>query len=97
MKMFISFMGGIIVCSLFLFSARMVIPTRAETDNSGGVSENGSSGLSSLVPDIEKIYRQALLMPFEKAESKIYDEDIAEYYRELLTNTGLRAETAESQ
>ena len=29
------------------------------------------------------------MMPFSKAESKIYDKDIAEYYRALMDKTGL--------
>lgn len=93
MKMLISFIGGIIFCSLLMFSARMVIPTRAETGDPGELSDNNSLGLTDLIPDIERIYRQSLILPFEKAESKIYDEDIAEYYRELMSKTGLRAET----
>jgi hypothetical protein len=97
MKMVIGFIAGIIVCSLFMFSIRMVLPTRAETNDPSGVSDNSSLGLTNLIPDIEKIYRESLILPFEKAESKIYDEDIAEYYRELMIKTGLRSETTESK
>jgi hypothetical protein len=93
MKILIGFIGGVIVCGLFMFSARMVMPTQAET---GELSDNNSLGLAELIPDIERIYNQALIMPFEKAESKIYDEDIAEYYQELLTRTGLRSGEAET-
>ena len=93
MKILIGFIGGIVVCGFFMVGARVVNPTLAESVNPGDVSDNGSRGLINLIPDIEKIYRDALLLPFEKAESKIYDEDIAEFYRELLTRTGLRAET----
>ncbi len=95
MKMFIGFIVGIVMCSLLVISARVVMPALANTGNPGDLSENGSLGLANLIPDIEKIYRDALIMPFEKAESKIYDEDIAEYYSELLTKTGLRSEAAE--
>ena len=96
MKMIISFVSGIVVCSLFLFTVKTVIPTRAETNDSGELSAN-SSGLSALIPDIEAIYRQSLIMPFEKAEKKIYDPDIAEYYSELLSKTGLRSEKTGTQ
>lgn len=89
MKMAISFICGAIVCSLLLFGAKTVIPTRAVTDNSTDESENITQTFLDLLPDIEEIYRQSLLKPFEKAESKIYDEDIAEFYRELLDSTGL--------
>jgi hypothetical protein len=96
MKVFISFIAGVVVCSLFLFSIRMILPTRAETNDPGVLSDNGSTGLTELIPDIEKIYRESLILPFEKAESKIYDEDIAEYYRELMEKTGLRSAPTES-
>jgi hypothetical protein len=97
MKMFVSFIAGVIVCCLFMFSIRMVLPTRAETDDPDSPTDNSSLGLTDLIPDIEKIYRQSLILPFEKAESKIYDEDIAEYYRELMEKTGLRAKATESE
>ena len=93
MKVAISFICGVIVCSLVLFGAKTVIPTRAETDNVSDTSDNLTQGLLDLLPDFEKIYHESLIMPFEKAESKIYDEDIAEFYRELLDNTGLRRPT----
>jgi hypothetical protein len=97
MKVFISFVAGVIVCCLFMFSMRMVLPTRAETDDPDVLSDNESLGLADLIPDIEKIYRESLILPFEKAESKIYDEDIAEYYRELMEKTGLRSEATEPE
>jgi hypothetical protein len=90
MKMAISFISGVVVCGLILFGVRAVIPTRAETDPPGGESENITLSLVKFIPDFEKIYRKSLIMPFEKAESKIYDKDIAEFYHELLDKTGLR-------
>lgn len=90
MKMAISFIAGIAVCGLLLFGVRTVLPIRAETDNLTTTSANLTQGLIDLLPDIEQIYRESLTLPFRQAESKIYDEDIAEFYRELLDNTGLR-------
>jgi hypothetical protein len=87
--MAISFMAGVAVCSLLLFGVRMVLPTQADIDASGTPSENTTNVLLKLLPDIEKIYRESLQMPFIKAESKIYDKDIAEYYRALMDKTGL--------
>ena len=91
MKVALSFITGIIVCSLLLFGAKTVIPTRAETeiavDDGDLLSENISQNFVDLLPDIEKIYRESLTMPFTRAETKIYDEDIAEFYRELLDNS----------
>jgi uncharacterized membrane protein YgcG len=87
--MVISFMVGMVVCSLLFFGVRMVLPVQAVTDETGTASDNTTNGLSKLLPDIEKIYRESLQMPFIKAESKIYDKDIAEYYRALMDKTGL--------
>jgi len=90
-KVAISFICGAIVCSLLLIGAKTVIPTQAETDDLSDTSENVTQSFTDLLPDIEKIYRKSLIAPFEKAESKIYDEDIAEFYSELLDSTGLRS------
>ena len=90
MKVLISFISGMVICCAVLFSAKTVIPILASTDNEGESSENVSESLLDLIPDIEMIYRESLTKPFVKAESKIYDEDIAEFYRELLDDTGLR-------
>jgi hypothetical protein len=49
------------------------------------------------MPDIEKIYRESLTMPFIKAGSKIYDEDIAEFYNDLINNTVLYDPLAEAE
>jgi UDP-N-acetylglucosamine pyrophosphorylase len=67
----------------------MVIPAQAATDESGLTSENNTNTLTKLLPDIETIYHDALTMPFIKAQSKIYDKDIAEYYQALMDKTGL--------
>ena len=87
MKMAFSFISGIVVCGLLLFGAKTVIPIRAETGNVSELSENVTQSFLDLLPDIEKIYRESLTQPFLKAESKIYDEDIAEFYHELLNDT----------
>lgn len=89
MKMAISFFAGIMVCTILMFGARTVMPILA-ADDLEDASENTSQGLLDLLPDIERIYKKSLTMPFVEAESKIYDEDIAEYYGKLLDETGLR-------
>jgi hypothetical protein len=96
-KVAISFVCGAIVCCLLMFGAKTVIPTWAETSIPVDESDNVTQSFLDLLPDIEKIYRESLIMPFEKAESKIYDEDIAEFYSELLDNTGLRSTPPEEQ
>jgi len=73
------------------------MPTKAETDNTTDESENITLSLVNLIPDFEKIYRKSLIMPFEKAESKIYDKDIAEFYHELLDETGLRESESDTE
>lgn len=89
MKMVFSFMAGVAVCSLLFLGVRMVLPVQAVSDESDTASENTTNGLLKLLPDIEKIYNESLTLPFKKAESKIYDKDIAEYYRALMDKTGL--------
>ena len=89
MKMAISFICGVVVCCLIIFGVKPVLPTQADTTVLTDDSDNLTVGLTNLLPDIEKIYHDALTMPFIKAESKIYDEDIAEFYRELMEKTGL--------
>jgi hypothetical protein len=88
-KIVFSFVAGMVACSMLLFGVKMVLPTQAATDDSGSASGNVTNGLAKLVPDIEKIYQESLTMPFKQAESKIYDKDIAEYYRALMDKTGL--------
>lgn len=89
LKVAISFVMGVVVCGLVLFGARTVMPAFAGSEGDGGVSENTSIGLVNLLPDFEKIYQEALTMPFKKAESKITDPDIAAFYHDLMEETGL--------
>jgi hypothetical protein len=89
MKMVLSFVAGVVVCTMLYYTINLVLPARAMTENSDVSSTSNETGLSKLLPDFEKIYKDALMMPFQKAESKIYDPDIAEYYRALMDKTGL--------
>jgi len=86
-KMALSFVSGLVVCGLLIFGVKSALPIRAETDNLSGLSDNLSQSLTELLPDIERIYRESLTAPFIKAEGKIYDEDIAQFYQELLDNS----------
>lgn len=88
MKVVISFICGAVVCALIIIGVKPVLPAMADTTDNGTVSDN-TSFLADLLPDIEKIYRESLSAPFIRAESKIYDQDIAEYYRDLMGKTGL--------
>jgi hypothetical protein len=85
-KMLIGMVAGMVLSGLLLFGAKAILPAHAD---SGDTSDNATGGLAGLLPDIDSIYHQALTLPFQKAESKIYDPDIAEYYHELINSTGL--------
>ena len=86
MKFAFSFLAGIIVCSVLLFGIQAVAPLRAQTDNT---SSSDNLSLVDLLPDIEKIYQEALITPFEEAGKKIYDDDIAQFYQLLLGKVAL--------
>ena len=81
-KISFGFFFGIALSMLLLFGIQTALPIQAQTDNLSLFSDNFS--LVHLLPDIEKIYQEALISPLQQAESKIYDEDIAEFYHQLL-------------
>ena len=89
MKILISFICGAVICFLILYGVRPVLPAFAEEAPPSDESENVTQTLVGLIPDIEKIYRESLTTPFVQAESEIYDEDIADFYRTLMEKTGL--------
>lgn len=88
-KIALSFICGAVVCSLIIIGVKPVLPAMADAADNQAGSENATGFLTNLIPDFKKIYRDALTSPFISAESKIYDEDIAGYYRELMVKTGL--------
>lgn len=90
MRLVVAFMSGVLVCGLLILGAKSVLPMRADDDPGANTTENITETLINLIPDFEKIYEESLTLPFIKAESKIYDEDIAEFYSELLDRTGIR-------
>jgi len=89
MKMAISFICGIAFCGLVFLVIKPVLPAFADTTPSVTQSDNSTQGIISSISGFDKIYRDALTEPFIKAESKITDPDIAEYYRGLMDKTGL--------
>ena len=80
---------GIIICGLLLFGAKSVIPIWAQSDNLSEASANLSQSLVDLLPDIERIYQEALTTPLHEAKKKIYDPDVAQFYDQLLERTAL--------
>jgi hypothetical protein len=89
MKTAMSFICGAVICYLVVIGVKPVLPVMADEVGAGSTSDNNTNFLSDLMPDFEKIYRDALAEPFIKAESKIYDPDIADYYHGLMDKTGL--------
>jgi hypothetical protein len=88
MKVALSFICGAVICYLIVIGVKPVLPVMADEMGNGGASGK-TSGLVNFLPDFEQIYRDALAAPFIKAESKIYDEEIADYYHGLMEKTGL--------
>jgi len=86
-KALVGFCAGVIVCGIVLLGLVSAMPIRAQIDSSDNVTDNLS--LTYLLPDIEKIYQEALTSPFYEARKKIYDEDIASYYDQLLERASL--------
>jgi hypothetical protein len=89
MKTAISFICGAVICYLVVIGVRPVLPAMADESANGNVSDNNTGFLAELLPDFNKIYHDALAEPFIKAESKIYDPDIADYYHGLMDKTKL--------
>lgn len=89
------------ICALIVFGVRPAMNANADTDgksvelnvsNEAGSdtgSANDTQSILDSIKNFEKIYTDALTEPFIKAESSIYDPDIAEYYHGLMEKTGL--------
>jgi hypothetical protein len=89
LRLVVAFTSSVLVCGLLILGAKSVLPTKADEDSCDNVTGNFMETITNLLPDIETIYRESLTTPFIKTESKIYDEDIAEYNFELLDRTGI--------
>jgi hypothetical protein len=86
MKIVIGFIAGTIAGLIItIFAFNCALPAKAEE----------SEDLSSLLPDIQKIYRESLTAPFQQVESEIYDPEIAGFYNTLMQKTGLSEYTCE--
>ncbi len=78
-KMGLGFVIGLVVAGLLLLGS--VLPLRAKAEE--------EPDLAALLPDFQKIYREALLTPLQEVESEIQDEQIAQFYHGLLEKCGL--------
>jgi hypothetical protein len=102
MKVMLGFLVGVIVSLIFTVGLLSSVLMRsgnssdgvsssqeaAEEVQSGNITQSQDS-TTGLLPDIGKIYREALVSPFIEAEKEIHDEDIAQYYHGLLQRCGL--------
>jgi len=77
-------LSSTLIFALSLLAVVSALPIRAQTDD---LSDN--IGLADLLPDIERIYQEALTLPYQQAGQQIYDPEIAEFYNLLLQRTGL--------
>lgn len=89
MKLFIGFLCGLIATGLLVLAIQTALPIRAQSENLTAQSDNLTQGLVELLPDVQKIYREALTSPLQEAGKGIYDEDIARFYHLLLQKTDL--------
>jgi hypothetical protein len=89
MKIAISLICGAAISALIIFGVKPILPTYAETTQPNIDSENTKQSIIDQISGFDKMYREALTEPFIKAESKITDPDIAEYYHGLMEKTGL--------
>lgn len=65
----------LVIGALFFMGLISPVSTRAQTDE---------SELTTVLPDVEKIYRAALTAPLQEVEKEIKDEEIAEFYHKLI-------------
>ncbi len=96
-KIALSFFLGVVFCILLLVGMKAVAPLRASSEDLSSGSDNLSIGLIDLLPDLEKIYREALVTPLLEAKKKIYDEDIAQFYDTLLEKSDLNTVEEKTQ
>ncbi len=96
-KIALSFFLGVVFCILLLVGMQAVAPLRASSEDLSSGSDNLSIGLIDLLPDLEKIYREALVTPLLEAKKKIYDEDIAQFYDTLLEKSDLNTVEEKTQ
>ena len=62
--------------------------TMVSADSSTSPSPD-TTDINSLMPDVKKIYDNALGTPYRQVESEITDPYIARYFRTLMDQTGL--------
>ncbi len=90
MKRYLVFIPGMILSTLLLMGSILGIrAVFADTTSDNITSDNTVASFIGLLPDIQRIYREALTTPLNQVKEVIYDKDIGEFYDELLRRTGL--------
>ena len=86
MKRALVFIPGMLLSTLLLMGSILGIRAVFAQDTQ---SDNATTSLIELIPDIKKIYREALTTPLNQVKQVIYDKEIGEFYELLLRKTGL--------
>ena len=105
MKIMLGFLMGVMVGGLLIAGVLSAVliggqlwnsdpafrPATSSLEEGEEIQDEQSEGgnIIGIIPDIRKIYHEALVSPFQKAEQEIHDEDIAQFYHELLESCGL--------
>ncbi len=76
-KMMFGMLIGAVLVALLLAGPLSPILTSAQSGDAG------------MLPDIKKIYREAVTSPLKEAGREIEDENIARFYHKLMQGTGL--------
>jgi hypothetical protein len=87
MKMVVGFFIGIIVCLVLVLTIGHFTSTVKADDSPTTLPDGTDTG--ALMPDVGKIYREALGGPYRQVASEIGDPEIASYYRTFMDRTGL--------
>jgi hypothetical protein len=68
----------------------VVTAAPSPTDDSGAVSAlTSGTDLGGMLPDVKKIYYNALGDPYRQVETEITDPDIARFFQRYMNDTGL--------
>ena len=86
-RIFTGFVIGVAACLIFAWTVDYFSVSAQAAEDPAALTDD--TGITSLLPDIEEIYRQALGLPYRQVRSEITDPEIAAYYDKLMEQTGL--------
>ena len=87
MKVFAGFVIGVAACLLFAWTVDFFSVGAQAAEDPAPLKDE--TGITSLLPDIDVIYKQALGLPYRQVRSEITDPEIAAFYDKLMEQTGL--------